>query len=76
MSSSGSHPEVVSQDAMREFLDYSESRSAACAGMTRSTSLGIAFGIAGTVLFGALGAAIKYISDKVEEQRKCDVNSG
>lgn len=32
-------------------------------------SLGIAFGIAGSVFLGACGAAMKYISGKVDEER-------
>lgn len=59
------HPVVVSPGDLREFLDY----SSGCGGVSKSLGLSIAFGIAGSVLFGALGAAVKYVSEKVEEQR-------
>ena len=37
--------------------------------VSRVTGLGLAFGIAGSVFATACGAAIKYISGKVEEER-------
>jgi len=36
---------------------------------SRFASLGIAFGIAGSVFVGACGFALKYISGKVEEEK-------
>ena len=43
---------------------------------SRYTGLGIAFGIAGSVLVAACGAAFKYVSDKVEEERAKYSKSG
>ena len=37
--------------------------------LSRLTSLGIAFGIAGSVFVAACGAAFKYVAEKVEEER-------
>lgn len=36
---------------------------------SRVASLGLAFGIAGSVFAAACGAAFKYVADKVEEER-------
>lgn len=36
---------------------------------SRLAGLSIAFGIAGSVFFGACGAAFKYVSGKVEEEK-------
>lgn len=63
------HPVLVSHGDLREFLDYSTGNNMGCVGVSKSLGLSIAFGIAGSVLFGAIGAAVKFVSDKVEEQR-------
>jgi hypothetical protein len=36
---------------------------------SRFSALGVAFGVAASVLIGAVGAAIKFVSSKVEEER-------
>ncbi len=65
------HPLLVSPGDVREFLDYSTGQNVV--GVSKSLGLSIAFGIAGSVLFGAIGAAFKYVSDKVEEQRNSKI---
>ena len=72
---------TISPDALHryhQFLDSSpasectvryDNRSIQVICLSRLAGLSIAFGIAGSVFIGACGAAFKYISGKVEEER-------